>query len=359
MIAVLLVVLILILIIGFGFVIFLFNQKLSELKSDSGVGLLKADLQNLNQTINQSQAQLSERLDKGQAQMFGSLHKQMSQSATLITEVTQRLTKLDETNRQVVDVTAELKTLQNILQNPKQRGGLGEFYLETVIGNVLPAGQYQMQYEFKNHDKVDAVIFLDNEKILPIDSKFSLENYNRLIEETDKDRREALAKAFKQDLKNRIDETSKYIRPSEKTMDFALMFIPSEAIYHDLLSNKVGVVKTSSQDLIEYAFRQKRVVIVSPTTFLAYLQTIMQGLRSLKIEEQAKEIQVRVGQLGKHLIGFEQYMHKLGNSLGTTVNHFNSAHKELKKVDKDVVKIAEADSVIEPLTLDKPQSDDD
>lgn len=358
MITVLLVVLILILIAGFGFVIFMLNARMNELKTDSGVGLLKQDLQNLNQTINQSQSQLHERIDKGQAQMFGSLHKQMNQSAQLITEVTQRLTKLDETNRQVVDVTAELKTLQNILQNPKQRGGLGEFYLETVIGNVLPTGQYQMQYEFKNGEKVDAVIFLDNEKILPIDSKFSLENYNRLVEETDKDRREALAKAFKQDLKGRIDETSKYIRPSEKTMDFALMFIPSEAIYHDLLSNKVGVVKTSSQDLIEYAFRQKRVVIVSPTTFLAYLQTIMQGLRSLKIEEQAKEIQIRVGQLGKHLIGFEEYMHKLGNSLGTTVNHFNSAHKELKKVDKDVVKIAATEAAIEPLTLEKPQSDD-
>lgn len=358
MIAVLLIVLIVILLAGFGFVIYMLNQKITELKSDSGVGLLKQDLQNLSQSINQSQNQLSERLDKGQAQMFGSLHKQMSQSTTLITEVTQRLTKLDETNRQVVDVTAELKTLQNILQNPKQRGGLGEFYLETVIGNVLPTGQYQMQYEFKNGEKVDAAIFLDGGKILPVDSKFSLENYNRLIEEKDQVKRENLAKAFKQDLKGRIDETSKYIRPSENTMDFALMFIPSEAIYHDLLSNKIGVVKTSSQDLIEYAFRQKRVVIVSPTTFLAYLQTIMQGLRSLKIEEQAKEIQIRVGQLGKHLLAFEDYMHKLGNSLGTTVNHFNSAHKELKKVDKDVVKIAQSDAAIEPLTLNKPKSDD-
>lgn len=359
MITVLLVALIVILIAGFGFVIFMLNQRMNELKNDSGVGLLKQDLQNLNQTINQSQTALTDRLDKGQAQMFGSLHKQMSQSATLITEVTQRLTKLDETNRQVVDVTSELKTLQNILQNPKQRGGLGEFYLETVIGNVLPAGQYQMQYEFKDHDKVDAVIFLDNKRILPIDSKFSLENYNRLIEEKDKDKRDQIAKVFKQDLKTRIDETAKYIRPSEDTMDFALMFIPSEAIYHDLLSNKIGVVKTSAKDLIEYAYRDKRVIIVSPTTFLAYLQTIMQGLRSLKIEEQAKEIQVRVGQLGRHLIGFEEYMHKLGNSLGTTVNHFNSAHKELKKVDKDVVKIAQAESVIEPLVIDKPKSDED
>ncbi len=358
MIVVLLLFLIIILLAGFGFVIYMFNARINELKNDSGVGLLKQDLQNLNQTINQSQSALTDRLDKGQAQMFGSLHKQMSQSAQLITEVTQRLTKLDETNRQVVDVTAELKTLQNILQNPKQRGGLGEFYLETVIGNVLPTGQYQMQYEFKNGEKVDAVIFLDDDKILPIDSKFSLENYNRLVEEKDKDRREALAKAFKQNLKGRIDETSKYIRPAERTMDFALMFIPSEAIYHDLLSNKIGVVKTSSQDLIEYAFRQKRVIIVSPTTFLAYLQTIMQGLRSLKIEEQAKDIQTRVGQLGKHLVGFEEYMHKLGNSLGTTVNHFNSAHKELKKVDKDVVKIASADSAVEPLILEKPKSDD-
>jgi DNA recombination protein RmuC len=194
--------------------------------------------------------------------------------------------------------------------------------------------------------------------MLPVDSKFSLENYNRIIEEKDKAPREVLIKAFKADLKNRIDETAKYIRPNEGTMDFAFMFIPSEAIYYDLLINKVGVTSTSSRDLIEYAFRDRKVIIVSPTSFMAYLQTVLQGLRSLQIEEQAKEIQIRVGMLGEHLKAYDSYMQKLGNSLGTTVNHFNTAHKELKKVDKDVVKIANSTPAIEPLLVDKPQADE-
>jgi DNA recombination protein RmuC len=201
------------------------------------------------------------------------------------------------------------------------------------------------------------VIILDKERILPIDSKFTLENYNRFIEEKDKTQREIYVKAFKSDLKNRIDETAKYIRPNEGTLDYAFMFIPSEAIYYDLLVNNVGAATTSSRDLIEYAFIDKKVIIVSPTTLLAYLQTVMQGLRSLQIEEQAKEIQKRVGDLGKHIAAHEGFMQKLGGSLSTTVNHYNAAHKELKKMDKDVVKIAGTTDSVDPLLLEKPNSD--
>jgi DNA recombination protein RmuC len=301
---------------------------------------------------------VNERLDKSQTMMRDSIAKQFGESAKLITEVTQRLAKLDETNRRVVDVADELKTLQNIMQNPKQRGVLGEYHLQMVLENVLPPDRFQLQYRFKDGETVDAVIILDKKKLLPIDSKFSLENYNRIIVEKDKNKRETYIKTFKIDLKNRIDETAKYIRPNEGTMDFAFMFIPSEAIYYDLLINKVGITSTSSRDLVEYAFRDKKVIIVSPTSFMAYLQTVLQGLRSLQIEEQAKEIQLRVGQLGEHLKSYDFYMQKLGSSLGTTVNHFNTAHKELKKVDKDVVKIAGNTPAIEPLLVDKPQLDD-
>jgi DNA recombination protein RmuC len=257
-----------------------------------------------------------------------------------------------------VDVADELKTLQNVLQNPKQRGGLGEYYLDTVLGNVLPKGVYELQYKFKDGEIVDAVIRLDKGRLIPIDSKFSLENYNRLIEEKDKTRRDAIAKQFKQDLKNRIDETSKYIRPNEDTLDYAFMFIPSEAIYYDLLANNVGASGTNARDLIEYAFIDKKVIIVSPTTLLAYLQTVMQGLKSLQIEEQAKDIQKRVGELGKHIAAHETYMQKLGNTLSTTVNHYNNAHKSLGRIDKDVIKIADTNSSVEPILIDKPQQED-
>jgi DNA recombination protein RmuC len=274
--------------------------------------------------------------------------------------VTEGLTKLDETNRQVVGFTDQLQSLQDILKNPKQRGILGEYYLETLLKNVLPPGSFEMQYKLgkdeEGNDLIpDAVVFV-KEKIIPVDSKFSLENYNKIIEQKDPVEKEKLEKLFVNDLKNRITETSKYIQPAKGTMDFAFMFIPSEALYYDLLINNVGT-SGSSRDLIEYAFRDKHVIIVSPTSFMAYLQTVMQGLRSLQIEQQAKEIQSRVGKLGAHIGKFEVYMQKLGAALGTTVNHYNAAHKELGKVDKDVIKIAETVSVVDPLLVDRPQQD--
>lgn len=334
-------------------------------KPDDGQAalLLKQDLTKLSDDITKLkdglQHQISERMDKNQELMRDSIQKQFSDSSKIIREVTERLTKLDETNKRVVNVADELKTLQNVLQNPKQRGVLGEYHLMSVLENVLPPERFKLQHKFKDGEIVDAIVKLEKGKILPIDSKFSLENYNRLLEETDKTKREVIAKAFKADLKNRIDETSKYIRPSEDTMDYAFMFIPSEAIYYDLLINKVGVTNTSARDLIEYAFREKNVIIVSPTTFMAYLQTVLQGLRSLQIEGQAKEIQKRVGELGRHLVTYEQLMQKLGGSLSTSVNHFNNAHKELKKVDKDIIKIADTSAAVDPLLLDKPAHTED
>jgi len=342
---------------GFGLVVFILNQRLRDLKGGGSVDLMKADVTELARSIALLQQNMGDKLERNSTAMQTSVQKQLGESAKLVADVTQRLAKLDETNRRVVDVADELKTLQNVLQNPKQRGVFGEFYLQSVLQNVLPPGQFALQYKFADGEIVDAAIFLDKGRILPVDSKFSLENYNRMIEASDKLERERLMQKVKADLKGRIDETSKYIRPSESTMDFAFMFIPSESLYYDLLINNVGA-GGSSRDLIEYAFRDKRVIIVSPTSFMAYLQTVLQGLRSLQIEEQAKDIQVRVGKLGQHIGKFEEYMQKLGNALGTTVNHYNAAHKELGKVDKDIVKIAATDSSVEPQLLDRPQKDD-
>lgn len=316
---------------------------------------LQADLMNLRQEVSDLTASLNQTLTERMDKTQSSMQFQLRQSSALINDVSRRLTKLDETNKRVVDVADELKTLQNVLQNPKQRGVFGEFYLNSVLENVLPPNQWQAQYKFRDGETVDAVIFLDKHRILPIDSKFSLENYNRYIETTDKDVKAKLLARVKMDLKNRIDETSKYIRPNENTMDFAFMFIPSESLYYDLLISNVGT-GGSSRDLIEYAFRDKHVIITSPTSFMAYLETVLQGLRSLQIEEQAKEIQKRVAQLGMHIARYDEYMSKLGNSLGTTVNHFNNAYKEFAKVDKDVVKIAADGSEprITPESVDKP-----
>ena len=350
-----LIVIVLLMFVGY----LIFGKKQNS--SNESVALIKQDLTSLNEGIGNLKdslnKEMNERLERSNEQMQKSLTSQLQASSKLVSDVTQSLTKLDETNKRVVSVADELKTLQNVLSNPKQRGVLGEYYLQTVLENVLPSNSYQMQYKFEDGEIVDAAVFVDRGKIVPIDSKFSLENYNRLVEAKDKTERDRLSKQIKIDLKNRIDETSKYIRPDENTMELAFMFIPSEAIYYDLLIGEVGT-GASARDLIEYAFKDKKVIIVSPTTLLAYLQTVLQGLRSLKIEEQAKDIQKRVGQLGTHIAKHEDLMQRLGGSLSTTVNHYNNAHKELKKVDKDIVKIADTDESVEPLLLDKPQRDD-
>jgi DNA recombination protein RmuC len=338
-----------ILILGFillGFLIWHFSKK-PEDKDDSGSFLM---LQN---QLNE----LTKTMDHKIGESTKAMQTQFSESARIIKDVTHGLTKLDETNKQVVSFADQLQNLQDVLKNPKQRGVLGEYYLETVLKNVLPPDRFQMQYKFENGEIVDAVIFLEKGKILPIDSKFSLENYNRILEERDVDAKDRLEKDFKQDLKNRIDETSKYIRPKENTMDFAFMFIPSEGIYYDLLVNQVGAIKTNTRDLIEYAFQQKKVIIVSPTSFMAYLQTVLQGLRSLQIEESAKEIRKNVEVLGRHIGNYDTFMQKMGNSLGTTVNHYNTAHKELKKIDKDILRISGESPGIEPLDIGKPEEE--
>jgi len=338
-----------------GVVIFMFAGQMRQLResmqNDSALGLIKQDLQGIHNTLN-------DRLEKSNETMRDAMARQFAASSRLIGEVTRDLTELKESNKRVMSITDELKLLQNTLQNPKQRGVLGEYFLQTVLENVLPPDRFELQHKFGDGEIVDAVIRLDRGLMLPVDSKFSLENYNRLVEEKDRARQEVLIRSIKTDLKARIDETSKYIRPAEGTMDFAFMFIPSEAVYYDLLINKVGTLQTNARDLIEYAFRDRRVVIVSPTSFMAYLQTVIQGLRSLQIEEKAKDIQKRVGELGQHISAHEAYMQKLGNSLGTTVNHFNAAHRELKKVDKDVIKIADTTSAVEPITLERPSDSD-
>jgi DNA recombination protein RmuC len=329
------------------------NQK--PVGSDSAM-LLKADMTELTKSMNQ----LKDGLQKQLTEQLGSSNKQMAAqfeaSAKIIRDVTQKLTELDKTNKNVGDIASELKTLQNVLQNPKQRGVLGEYYLEQILKNILPPGSFQLQYKLGDVI-VDAVIKLDD-RLLPIDSKFSLENYNRLIEAKTEER-PVLERAFKEDLKKRIDETSKYIKTNKGTLDLALMFIPSEAIYYDLLANKVGISGVSGRDLMQYAAVDKKVTIVGPSTLSAMLQVIVQGLRSIEIQKDTDKIRKNIEQLSRHLIAHNGYMQKLGSSLGTTVGHYNATYKELGKIDKDVVKIADTKPGVEPILIEKPTLEDE
>lgn len=326
-----------------GIIAILFRAQQPNKARDKDLGEKMVRLEERLSQVHQKNSELTQVLDQKLSESTRALQQQFGESAKIVRDVTERLTKLDETNRQVVNFADQLQNLQDILKNPKQRGVVGEYYLEETLKNVLPPNSYQMQYKFHDGEIVDAVVFV-KEKIIPVDSKFSLENYERILGERDPDARAELEKMFKQDLKNRIDETSKYVRPDEKTMDFAFMFIPSEAIYYDLLVNKIGAVKIATRDLIEYAFKEKHVIIVSPTSFLAYLQTVLQGLRALQIEESAKEIKMNVEKLAKHLLQYETHLERLGNQIGTVGKTYETAVKEFGKINKDVVSITDKKS---------------
>lgn len=337
-------------VIGGLVVYILFSKKKEDKNKDNtGLQLILTQLNELSRTVDN-------KISESHKQVNESLKYHSSESNKIIRDVTEKLTRLDETNKQVISFADQLQSLENVLKNPKQRGILGEYYLETVLKNVLPPGSYQIQYAFPDGTIVDAVVFV-KDKIIPIDSKFSLENYNKMVEQKDETEKKKLETIFVNDLKNRIVETSKYIQPQKGTTEFAFMFIPHEAIYYDLLTSKVGVLE-EGENLIQRAAGKYKVIITSPTSFLAYLQTVLQGLKALQIEESAKEIIKRVEELGKHLKAYDEYHTKLGNSLNTVVNHYNTSNKELKKIDKDVLRITNSSPLLSNIELEKVNTEE-
>ena len=352
-----------------GLVFFL----MSRLKSQSGsnhqasnetILLLHQQIQELNKSVDQKMSESYRLMRDTQDNLHKTLRDQFGQNTTviqnitgqsnkMIADITEKLTGLEKTNQQVIGFSEQLGNLEKVLKHQKQRGNLGEAGLKLVLENLLPPGSYEFQYQFPDGDILDAAI-KTRDGIICVDSKFSLDNYERLIHEDDETKKIALENEFKKDLKKRIDETAKYIKPQFGTLEFAFMYIPAEAIYYDLLVNEVGAVKVNTRSLVEYAFVEKKVIIVSPTTFAAYLHTVVQGLKALRIEEGTKSIRKNVEQLQKHLLSYDEYMRKLASSLGTTVNHLNSAYKEFGKIDKDIVRIAGGETQLEVLQIDSP-----
>ncbi len=342
-----------------GLLVYVFFIKSDKKTDDQTLLLLQQQLQHLSRTLDEKLSEANKSMQEGSRLQFREsreliqeINREMNEQ---LRNVVQKTTEVSESSKQVFQVADQLKELQSILKNPKQRGILGEYYLETVLQNVLPPESFKMQYAFGDGEIVDAAVFVKG-KVIPVDSKFSLENYNRFAEAADGADKVTYEKAFLNDLKLRITETAKYIRPTEQTMDFAFMFIPHEGIYYDLLSNRIGA---GEENMIQRAAGKYRVIIVSPTSFLAYLQTVLQGLKALEIEEKAQDIIKNVEKLRGHIEKYNEYFTKLGNALSTTVNHYNTAHKELGKVDKDILKITGETAGVESLTLDRPQKDEE
>lgn len=334
------------LIVGASLVVFAHLRRDSKPEQASQNIVLEL-VQGLRKEMLDAHDRIHDQLHKNMSSSQTAIQQQFEQTVKIVQDVTTRLTSLDQTNKQVLDFSGQLKSLQSILQNPKQRGVLGEYWLERLLANVLPPESYKMQFQIGVDETgggpliADAAIFI-RDQIIPIDAKFSLENYNRLMQEEAKEGREKLESALKADVKKRIDETSKYIRPQDGTMDFAFMFIPAEGVYYNLLNAEVGS-SINSVNLIEYAF-QKHVMIVSPTSFFAYLQTVLLGLRELQLEKSTQEIIKRVKLLGNHLNQYADLHTRLGKNLGTVVSQYNLSSGELAKIDGDVYKITSGEA---------------
>lgn len=296
---------------------------------------------------------LESKMIQGERELKRDVSTQIHNANNLIKDITEKLTEVKEGNKQVLSMTEQLSNLEKVLTNQKQRGNWGESSLELILSNFLP-GHYEMQHMFKNGEAVDAVIKI-KDKFLPIDSKFSLDNYQRCVDSENEDDKKFYADEFKKDLKLRITETAKYVRENEDTLPIAFMFIPSEAIYYDLLAGEQSRIKVNTQALTEYA-QKMRVFIVSPTSIIAYIHLVLSGIKAFNLEKDTEQIKKKVEDLGRHVANYEEFYKKLGNSLSTTVNHYTKGYDELKKIDKDVYKITDGaeGGRIEVLKIEKP-----
>lgn len=340
------IILIVLIVVVIGLVVFnvllvhrLLNKKPDTTGQEQSLQLMMQQMNESSRTIDAKIAHIGEQMTKR------------------LMDVSRSMTESTEASKQVFTIADQLQNLEKVLKHQKQRGNLGEASLELILSNILPPTAYKMQYRFNDNAAVDAVI-TTKDGIIPVDAKFSLDNYNRLTNAESDEQRAVIEKEFRNDLKKRIDETAKYIRTNEGTLPFAFMYIPAEGIYYDLLINEVGTVKVNTRNLIDYAYNDKKVIIVSPTTFSAYLQSVLYGFKAFKIEESAQEIIKYVGELQKHLNSYGEYHEKIGKTLGTVVNHYNQSNKEFNKIDKDILKITGSSMDIDLPKLDKPTQED-
>ena len=326
------------------------RQEIQEIRKEVGENSEKS-----RQEIEKKLTDINKGIYAYQENSKEDMQKQFASSNKVIKEVTSELEKIKGTNEQVLGFANQMKTLEKILSNQKQRGILGEIQLENLLSNVLPPELFSMQYSFSNGEQVDAIVKV-GEYIIPVDAKFSLDNYNKMIESEDKLEIEHLEKVFKEDIKKRIDETSKYIKPSEKTTDYAYMFIPADGLYQDLLNSRVGTLKINSKDLVSYAYT-KKVMIVSPMSLFPMLQITVKALHNMKVERSIEDIQKNIEKLSHHMNAYKDAHDSLGKTIRTVVNHFNKSSKEFNKIDKDIIKISSGKNSIgfEEDVLDTPQ----
>src|SRR6266511_4685571 len=276
---------------------------------------------------------IDEKLDRRLADLDTKVDRRLASAQKTTTEIHERLGKVDRATAQMIEQARELSQLQQILRPPKARGGFGELLLANLLRDRLPPSAFQLQYTFRSGERVDAIIKL--ERLVPIDAKFPLDNFERMAGADTELERQQHEKAFARDVKGHVDAiATKYIRPDENTFDFALMYFPSEAIYYELVCGKTVA-------LLTYA-HEKRVLPVSPTTLTAYLQVVLLGLQGLQIEQHAHEVMAYCAQLQKDFGRFKEDFELVGTHLGRAQHKFGDAEKRLGRFETKLEQAAES-----------------
>lgn len=344
------IVLAVIVISGFGVMIWLIGKQKAP-QSDQAFSMMNENLNAMTKTVfaqmNEMRKQMDARLRDSTDVMQKtnkSIGDRLDNAAKVVSGVNERLGKLEESNKKIYDVGKDIASLQEILRAPKMRGGLGELFLGDLLSQYFPKGQYEMQYRFKSGESIDAVIKLRDGRLVPIDSKFPLENFQKMIAadlDADKKRHR---RTFKSDVKKHIDSiASKYILPDEGTLDFALVYIHAENVYYEIITKD-----EEGMALDEYA-RRKKVIPVSPNNFFVYLQTILFGLRGLEVEKHALEIQKNLAQLKTDFVKFGDDFQVLGKHLGNAQGKYNESEKRLLRFTDRLERVHVDDAEVEKI----------
>jgi DNA recombination protein RmuC len=308
--------------------------KIEELKKeqsqDKSLTLMQQQIGQLTQNINQQLQNMSSQFRKTTGDIGGTLG-----------DVKKDLGKMEVITREVLEKAKNISNLENLLRAPKFRGGFGELFLGDLLGQILPPAYFKLQHKFKSGEMVDAIIHI-GDNIVPIDAKFPLENFQKFASEENTKEKEDLRKKFVTDVKKHINEISKkYILPDEGTYDFALMYIPAENIYYETILKEENLGEERS---IFSSALKKRVIPVSPNSFYAYLQVIVQGLKGLQIEKSAREIFQRLTRLQGDLTRFRKDFEILGSHLGHARTKFDDAEKRLDRFS-DKLEIVSAEGI--------------
>ena len=312
----------------------LLRTELGSFRSDSA-----AQLSERNADVDRRLQALVETMDRRLGELDTKVDRRLESASKTSEAIHERLARVDESTAQVLEQAKAFGKLEQALRPPKARGGFGELLLANLLRDRLPADAYELQYGFRGGERVDAIIKV--ERLIPVDAKFPLDNWERMVEAEDDDARTLFEKAFARDLKTHVDAiAAKYIRPDENTYDFALMYLPAEGVYYELVCGKTG-------SLLSYA-HDKRVFPVSPTTLYAQLQVIALGLKGLQIEQHAHEVMAYVAQLQKDFGRFKEDFDLVGTHLGRAQTKFGEAERRLDRLEGKLERASEHEAVDAP-----------